>query len=309
MKVIITGASGFVGKNLMADKYFASTRFLSISRTVKSAYEVTLDDFFKSPDMEAGDAVIHLAGKAHDLRGAANPQEYFEVNTNLTVKLFDVFLASPASTFIYVSSVKAVADAVDGVLTEDAQPQPLTAYGQSKQQAEAYLLKSVMPTGKRVFILRPCMIHGPGNKGNLNLLYKVVNKGIPYPLAAFHNQRSFLSVTNLTFAVSRILADNTIAGGVYNLADDEALSTNDLIKIIAKAANKAPRLWALPVGLVKSLANIGDILHLPLNTERLTKLTESYRVSNKKIKKALHIDAFPTSATDGLYNTIKSFKI
>ncbi len=308
MKLILTGASGFVGKNLRADSAFATTQFLSITRTVKDTDEVTWDDFFKSPNLKGGDTVIHLAGKAHDLRGAANAQEYFEVNTDLTVKLFDAFLASPASTFIYMSSVKAVADVVDGILTEEDEPQPLTPYGQSKQQAEAYILKAIVRAGKRVFILRPCMIHGPGNKGNLNLLYKVVNKGIPYPLAAFDNKRSFLSVSNLTFAISRIIADDSIPGGVYNLADDESLSTNQLIRIIAKASGKPPRLWALPVGIIKGLAALGDKLHLPLNTERLIKLTESYRVSNQKIKKALQIDAFPTSATDGLYSTIKSFK-
>jgi nucleoside-diphosphate-sugar epimerase len=165
-----------------------------------------------------------------------------------------------------------------------------------------------VPGGKRLFILRPCMIHGPGNKGNLNLLYKVVEKGIPYPLAAFQNKRSFLSIDNMTFVISGILNSSDVPGGVYNLADDESLSTNELIEIIAKAAGKRPRLWALPAGLIKGLAAIGDKLRLPLNTERLTKLTESYRVSNQKIKRALHITELPTSAKDGLYSTIKSFK-
>jgi nucleoside-diphosphate-sugar epimerase len=308
MKVIITGASGFVGKNLIASLQHGGNKIISISRAAKGADELLWNDFFDAPEIEVGDAIIHLAGKAHDLRRTAKAQEYFDINTHLTAKLFDAFLASPASTFIYMSSVKAVADTVIGTLTEKTIANPLTPYGQSKHQAESYLLKATVHPGKRVFILRPCMIHGPGNKGNLNLLYKVVDKGIPYPLAAFQNKRSFLSIDNLTFVISRILKDEDIPGGVYNLADDQSLSTNQLIEIIAKASKRQPKLLAIPAKLIKWIAVIGDKLHLQFNTERLTKLTESYEVSNEKIKKALHIDAFPVSVTDGLYNTIRSFK-
>src|SRR5690606_1547157 len=115
------------------------------------------------------------------------------------------FLKRDAEVFIYMSSVKAAADTVDGILTEEKQPNPKTPYGQSKRKAEEYLLNATLPEGKRVYILRPCMIHGPGNKGNLNLLYKFVQKGIPYPLAAFENRRSFLSIDNLNFVILQLL--------------------------------------------------------------------------------------------------------
>src|SRR5690606_9961467 len=105
----------------------------------------------------------------------------------------------------YFSSVKAVADTVEGVLQEDVVGKPLTPYGKSKLEAEQYLLSQVLPEGKRAFIIRPCMIHGPGNKGNLNLLYKVVEKDVPWPLAAFRNQRSFLSIDNLCFLLERMI--------------------------------------------------------------------------------------------------------
>ncbi len=297
-KISISGASGFVGQNLV--RHIEDNR---IGRTVKL-------DLRKKLPKSLGDvsAVIHLAGKAHDLRKNVDANEYFQVNTELTKALFDLFLLSDAKDFIYFSSVKAVADSAEGILTEDTQPNPFTPYGKSKLKAEEYLLKSKLPAGKRLFILRPCMIHGPGNKGNLNLLYRVVAKGFPYPLAAFDNRRSFLSVSNLCFVVERLLSDSLVQGGIYNVADDEPLSTNEVIKVISSSIGRKPKLWRINVGLVKSLAQLGDKLHLPLNTERLTKLTESYVVSNTRLKAALNIITLPTSSKDGLSITVKSFR-
>jgi nucleoside-diphosphate-sugar epimerase len=253
------------------------------------------------------DTIIHLAGKAHDTKNISAANEYFETNTGLTKKLFDHFIESEATAFIFMSSVKAAADVVNGILTEDVEPTPKTPYGQSKQKAEEYILSEQLPGGKRVFVLRPCMIHGPGNKGNLNLLYKIVQKGIPYPLAAFKNERSFLSVDNLSFVITNIIRDKTIPGGIYNLADDVPLPTNKVISIIAEVNGKKPRLWKVGTGLMKSFAKAGDKLRLPLNSERLKKLTESYVVSNTKIKEALHITHLPISSEDGLRLTIQSF--
>ena len=149
------------------------------------------------------------------------------------------------------------------------------------------------------------MIHGPGNKGNLNLLYQFVKKGIPYPLAAFENKRSFLSVENLCFVITRLIASN-ISSGVYQMADDETLSTNEVVSILGESLNKKAKLWSIPIAIVKGLAKIGDVLRLPLNTERLDKLTEDYVVSNNKIKKALGIN-FPLSTKEGLKITANSF--
>jgi nucleoside-diphosphate-sugar epimerase len=93
---------------------------------------------------------------------------------------------------------------------------------------------------------------------------------------------------------------------VYNVADDEALSTNDVISILAKSQNRKPKIWDVPKGLIKSIAKLGDVFHLPLTTERLQKLTESYVVSNQKIKTAIG-KSLPVSAKDGLLNTFNSF--
>ena len=226
----------------------------------------------------------------------------------MTISLFDQFLNSDIKDFFYFSSVKAVADTVDGILEENFAGNPQTPYGRSKFEAEKYLLQQNLPAGKRLFIIRPCMIHGPGNKGNLNLLYKVVEKGIPWPLASFQNHRSFLSIDNLNFLILKMLLNKDIATGVYNFADDQALSTNELVRIIANVSGKKEKLWKLNAQLISGIAKIGDFTKLPLNSERLKKLTESYVVSNTKVKNALKISSLPISAEEGLKKTIKSFQ-
>ncbi|AZI23387.1 NAD-dependent epimerase/dehydratase family protein [Chryseobacterium taklimakanense] len=295
MKTTITGASGFVGQNL--------SRYLE-----ENGVEVDRLSL-RNPAWELAetDAVIHLAGKAHDTKNTSEESEYFKINTDLTNKLFDGFLKSNAKDFIYFSSVKAAADTVDGILDETCKSDPQTAYGKSKLQAEEHLLKQNLPEGKRLFIIRPCMIHGPGNKGNLNLLYKVVEKGIPWPLAAFENKRSFLSIDNLNFLIEKMLISE-LPSGIYNFADDNPVSTNRLVTLIAEASGKKPKLYKISVKSVMSMAKLGDKLKLPLNSERLKKLTESYVVSNQKIKTALKIENLPLSAEEGLIKTIKSFK-
>lgn len=297
MRVILTGSSGFVGQNL--SPFLTEKGFAVHALSLRGTWQQHLPDQFG--------AVIHLAGKAHDTKNTSAAQEYFDVNTELTKQLFDRFLQSDARDFIYFSSVKAVADTVEDVLDEDITANPQTPYGQSKWAAEQYFNAQQLPAGKRLFIFRPCMIHGPGNKGNLNLLYNVVNKGIPYPLAAFENRRSFLSIGNLQFIIKWVLKNPDISGGTYNLSDDEALSTNELIRLIGEANGKKATLWKIPPGLIRGVAKLGDSLRLPLNSERLKKLTESYVVSNAKIKNALKIDKMPISARDGLLNTLRSF--
>ncbi len=294
MIVNLTGGSGFVGKNLLA--YLSSVELHQIDRIALAG---KLEDLFDC------DAFVHLAGKAHDLKKTSNPEEYYKVNYELTKKLYDAFLTSEAKKFIFVSSVKAAADSVEGMLTEEHESNPQTDYGKSKLMAEQYIQAQKLPDGKSFYILRPCMIHGPGNKGNLNLLYKFVQKGIPYPLAAFENKRSFLSVENLCFVIRQLL-ENNILCGVYNVADDEPLSTNDVVKILASSSNRKAKLWKIPSKLIKDIAYVGDILRFPLNSERLQKLTESYVVSNAKIRAALGVE-FPISADKGLTVTAKSF--
>lgn len=295
-QIAITGTTGFVGAYLK--QHFQVL-----------GYQTTDIDMRKTPNPSQNllrDMVVHLAGKAHDLKKVGNEQSYFEVNTELTKKVFNAFLKSQASIFVYVSSIKAVADSTNRELvTESMQPQPGTPYGKSKLAAEAFLLAQPLPETKKLYILRPCMIHGPGNKGNFNLLYQVVKKGVPWPLGAFDNKRSFLSVDNFCFIIDQILSQR-LEPGTYHLADTEPLSTNELVRLIASELNSRAKIVPIPRGLVKALARMGDWLPLPLNSERLVKLTENYVVSNHKLLNALGMQ-LPVTAELGMRKTIGSF--
>ncbi len=253
-----------------------------------------------------------MAGKAHDRKNTTEEKAYFDINVGLTQKIFEYFLQSNATKFIFFSSVKAVADTVEGVLTEDVLPAPVGPYGESKLAAEKYILsyQSQFPDlkpetrNKKPYIFRPCMIHGPGNKGNLNLLFKLVSKGIPWPLGAFENKRSFTSIENLQFVIQQLI-EKDIEPGTYQIADDEPLATNQLIELIAASQGRKARIWKMNSSIIRWAARVGDKLHLPLNSERLKKLTESYVVSNAKLKKALGIEKMPVSAEDGMRKTLE----
>ena len=344
MNILITGIHGFVGSNLViALKRHHSLYGLDIVAPEKEGVVKTFSwkdietTSFPMQQLPKFDAIIHLAGKAHDTKNRSASQVYFDINTGLTQKIFDFFLESSAKKFIFFSSVKAAADSVVGdMLTEDVIPTPVGPYGESKIAAESYIKEHfILPTtssgylpplnspvnrgkttspeeenvrysDKRVYILRPCMIHGPGNKGNLNLLYNVVKKGIPWPLGDFENKRSFTSIDNLCYVVEGLLTKD-VASGIYHMGDDEALSTNELIALMCEAMGKEPHIWKMNRKMMEGCAGLGTLLHLPLNTERLRKLTENYVVSKEKIKLALGIDRMPVRAADGIMKTIRSF--
>jgi nucleoside-diphosphate-sugar epimerase len=310
MKIVTTGIHGFVGSNLTITLKNKHTLYgIDIISPEKEG--ITKTYFWsdlENMELPEMDMIIHLAGKAHDTKNQTEVKTYFDINTGLTKKIYDYFLASSAKKFIYFSSVKAAANSVPSdILTEDVVPSPVGPYGESKIAAENYLLAN-MPadTKKRVYILRPCMIHGPGNKGNLNLLYNVVSKGIPWPLGAFENRRSFTSIDNLCFVINELVSKD-VPSGIYNIGDDEPISTNRLIELIAESKGKKPRIWKINKKIISIAAKFGDKIHLPLNSERLKKLSESYVVSNLKIKKVLGIKKMPLSSEEGMKKTLYSF--
>ena len=307
MKILITGINGFVGSNITP--YLKTDHIIYgldiVSKPIDGVNHTY--NWNQIHEISEIDAIIHLTGKAHDTENASNPKEYFDVNVGLTKTIFDHFLESEARIFIFFSSVKAVADTVKNQeLTEDDTPDPKTPYGQSKLEAEQYILSQPNPKGKLIYILRPAMIHGPGNKGNLNLLYKLIDKGIPYPLGSFHNQRSFMSIGNLNFIISNLI-EKQIPSGIYQVADTEPLSTNEIIKLIAVSTGKKSKIWNVPKLIIKLAASIGDLIPLPINSEKVKKLTENYLVSNKKITTGLGLK-LPVTASEGLKVTLSSFQ-
>lgn len=306
-KILLTGSSGFVGANLseaFKDDFVLFGLDVFNNGKIDKGSFITWDNLELLPEV---DVIIHLAGKAHDTSNKALEKDYFDVNVGLTKQIYNHFLKSSAQKFIFFSSVKAAADTVKGdQLFEDDEPCPLTPYGKSKLEAESYIHSCPLPENKEVYILRPAMIHGPGNKGNLNLLYQVVKIGIPWPLGAFNNLRSFASIDNVTFILKELILRD-IPSGTYQIADDRPTSTNDLITLMSQVMNKKTRIWNISSSIIHTISTFGDWLHLPLNSERLKKLTETYVVSNLKIKKVLKVDSLPTDAHDGLIKTLKSF--
>lgn len=314
MNLLITGIHGFVGTNLI--KAFGKNHNIYGLDIVTPKKDEVIKTYtwneLNIDTLKDIDVIIHLAGKAHDTKKQTNAQSYFDINTELTKIIFDYFKLSSVKKFIFFSSIKAAADVVIGdILTENIIPSPKGPYGESKIKAEEYILSTMKNDDnafkdKEIIILRPCMIHGPGNKGNLNLLFNVVKNHIPWPLGAFNNSRSFTSIGNLCFVLDKLM-NMKISSGIYHISDDQPVSTNELITIICNVMGNKARIWSIPKFLIIFVAKIGDILHLPLNSERLTKLTENYVASNSKIKKAIGVTNMPIKAADGLKITIQSF--
>lgn len=298
MKILINGKSGFVGSNVYV--------YLKEKKYDIDYFSFKANNNLKNISSEVS-SVIHLAGKAHDLKKVSDPQEYYEVNLELTKRIFDDFLSSNATVFITLSSAKAVADTFDGILTENIKPKPVTHYGKSKLLAEEYIFSKDLPSNKKVYVLRPCMIHGKGNKGNLNLLYNLIKKNLPYPLARFENKRSYLTMENLCFVINELLTRIDIPSGVYNISDTHPISTTKLVEIIKQETNSKTRIWKPYKKLIQTIAKIGDVFPFVINSEKLEKLIGNYIVSNEKLLKALKKD-LPVSTEDGLKQTLKSFE-
>jgi nucleoside-diphosphate-sugar epimerase len=308
-RLLITGVTGFVGSNLA--RHFSEIKDYSVfghGRQVEKTkqqfrsyrLEVIKDYSAAILNELKIDSVIHLAGIAHDLSNLYTPEDYYRVNYEGTRLAYDEYLQSNASKFIFVSSIKAAVDTSSEPVAEDEMPHPATDYGRSKLKAEQYIQSIAPVTGKSFYILRPCMIHGQGNKGNLNLLYRFVKTGIPFPFGAFENRRSFISIDNFIFIVQQLFQKEAVSG-VYHLSDDGFLSTKELYKVMATSLEKQPRIWSIPESWVQVAASILGKKHL------VNKLTEDMMVSNKKIVNELGVP-LPVALRDGICKTIQSFR-
>ena len=234
--------------------------------------------------------------------------DYINTNYLLTKNIYNIFLNTNSKVFIFFSSIKAVADKSDDFVTEETTPNPKTDYGKSKLLAENYILDHAPKKNQKVFILRPCMIHGSNNKGNLNLLFNFIKFGLPWPLGLFENKRSFCGIDNLIFIIKIIISDKNIDSGIYNISDSETLSTNDLIRLISIINKRKVRIFNCPVSIIKMIGFIGDKLHLSINSKKIDKLTENFPVSNRKILNAIKSE-LPISAKDALLKTLTNLNL
>ena len=299
MKIVIFGSSGFIGRNLVESL-----------QQLDEIQEVSLrNSAWKNSINESTEVFINLVGKAHDHKGEATEKDYYFANVDLTKQIFEIFQKSEAKLFIHISSLAALEE-FESIkpLEETDECNPISFYGKSKREAEVWLLEQELPNDKKLIIVRPPMVHGSGDKGNLGLLYKLISKGIPYPLSSFNNKRSFISIDNFTFYIKKIIEKHhLLTNGIYHISDNDSLSSTELIKIIKGVLDKGVLEIAVPQFLIKGLAKVGDILPLPLNTKRLKKMTSTLLLSNNKINTVLGINKLPLTAEQGLEKTIKSF--
>lgn len=312
-KLLITGVTGFVGKNLLlylknSNEYEITgiSRKKSKLENLKSVLDhgITYEELFEQK--ESYDCVIHLAGQVIKIsENQSSDRQYRDANFELTKKIYRHFLNDLNSEkFIFLSSIHVLTEAPDCVIDENYIPAPFTPYGRSKFDAEQYI-KSTDHTGKKIYILRPTMIHGPGNKGNLKSLYNYLNSGYPYLFGAANNKRSFLSIENLCFVLKEIV-DNDIEGGLYHLADDEPTETHELIDKISSISGMNTRKYYIPLPLLRILAKMGNFLPIPFDIHRYGKLTTDFIVKNDKIKQAIG-KPLPITSEEGMTRTIQSF--
>jgi len=292
MKILITGASGFIGRNLCA---FLKGKNCFVRGAVRrqSCNISGVDECIKAGDIGSGvdwtqaltgvDVVVHLAARVHVLKeSAADSLEAFrKVNVLGTKRLAEQAAKAGIKRFIFISSVKVNGEGSSRPYTENDPPDPQDAYGISKKEAEDALLNIAAETGLEVVILRLPLVYGPGVKANFKNLMKIAGSGLPLPLKRINNWRSFLYIGNLVDAIITCMTHPRAAGETFLVSDGEDVSAPDLIKMIASAMNKRAVLFSLPQGLLKALCKILG------KSQEFDKLTGTLIVDSRKIRNLL----------------------
>ncbi len=239
------------------------------------------------------DTVVHLAALAHqtDQRRLPSEAEFTAVNAGGTRRLAAAAREAGVRRFIFISSIGAVADFGDTLIDENAKPAPVSPYGRSKLAGEEAVREVFRGSAVEWCVLRPVLVYGPGNPGNMARLLRLVRSGLPLPLAGIHNHRSFLFVGNLVGAIARVVTARGVAGQVFHVADDKIVSTPELIQLIASTAGRKARLWPAPRWSLRLAARCGEVagglgLRTGLDSYSLRRLEESLTVSTKALRHA-----------------------
>ncbi|MBK5968673.1 MULTISPECIES: NAD-dependent epimerase/dehydratase family protein [Thiorhodovibrio] len=267
--VLVTGATGFVGNALCP---YLSERGWTVIAGLRTAgvlppgavADRLLGDLAQAPRLAealAGiDSIVHLAGRAHVMREHSNNPEraFFAANVQATENLANAAVQAGVRRLVFISSIKVNGESTDGrpPFRASDTPSPEDAYGRSKLAAEQALQRIAGRTGLQVVIIRPPLLHGPGVKGNLLRLLRLIERGIPLPLGAIENQRSLLAVENLCDLINHCLHHPAASGETLLAADSSPLSTPELIDALASGMKKPARLLPIPVALLNALATI-----------------------------------------------------
>jgi nucleoside-diphosphate-sugar epimerase len=267
MRVLVTGAAGFVGQVLCASltqRGYVLRAALRKDRTAPAcvAEQAVVGDISAPVDWRAAlsdvDAVMHLAARAHVLGDSpANSQLYLDVNAHATRRLAEAAARSGVRRFIYVSSIKVNGEEAPGrTFAPTDVPNPQDAYGTSKLLAERAVLEVSARTGMQATIVRPPLVYGPGVRGNFLRLMRWVDRGWPLPLGSIHNRRSLVSIWNLCDLLERLLSDPLASGRTWLVSDSEDLSTPDLIRRIGVAMGRNVRLLPIPMRVLQGAAQM-----------------------------------------------------
>jgi nucleoside-diphosphate-sugar epimerase len=312
-RILVTGASGFVGQALCAELvgrgYLVRAAIRTNADLVPAGCEILqINNISASTDWSAAledvDTVIHLAARVHVMReNLLNPLEEFRnVNVKGTEQLARAAAANGVTRFVYVSSVKVNGEStIDGErLNEASLPKPLDAYGRSKWEAEQVLHQIESQTGLGIVVIRPPLVYGPNVKGNFARMLEMLRQGIPLPLASVRNLRSLIYVRNLVDALIVCATTSKAVGNTYLVSDGEDMSTPDLLKYMGNAIDCPVRLFPFPLAFLNF---IGRVIR---RSNQVSRLVGSLRVDTSKIRNELGWIP-PFSAQQGLHATGEYF--
>jgi UDP-glucose 4-epimerase len=284
-KVLITGVSGFAGRSLAP--YLISRGFAvaGASRTDPGIKNIEFhalrdlkDGFDWSQILADVDYVVHLANRAHKMDDKPEHEHlYFKVNVDATLNLARQAADNGVKKFIYISSIKAAGEETDNrSITENTLCSPSDAYGRSKLQAEQQLEKLAAGKDMAVIALRPPLMYGPGVKGNMASLIKLVKKMPILPLGGINNRRSFIGISNFSAAIDAVLRFEDSNSGTYYISDGETISTTELVNLLIKVFSPATRNLAFPASFWYYLNK------MPFVRVKARRLTGSLEVDSSK---------------------------